>query len=484
MQKLLNRLLSGSVLYGFSSMLLRAVMLLLLPVYTKYLSPSDFGNFQFVVACTAFAKLLINLGLTTSFWKFYTKEGEHNGRVLVNIIFCQLTMGLFFLAIGYFVHALFIPRSDLFVFMLILLAGEVLGIFYDTTLLLLRAHDQPIKYLIVALSYALVFFASSLVLIVVLQQNYGGAIYAYSAAYAFMGLVLYMFLRRKFRGSFDIPLIKEIISYGFPIMLANLAAVIVALSDRPILKLFVDDSELGLYSFGFKLGDIVKILLITPFFLAWNPVRWEIYRNQNGRQIFSNIYKLLFFALSFLGLFVVSCAPLLCLIFASNKDYYEGLAIAPIIGLGSIFYGLYYYNAMGMLFENQTKRIFMVVIAASVVNIALNFILIPVIGMHGAAISSCVSYFVMYVLAVVLSQQCYPVTRNYRFEGGCVGLLIIISASLSVAYSVMIDSFYWLTLVAFSMTGMYLIGWIVSGNIRFIGGLKKISNVWRYRHSI
>jgi O-antigen/teichoic acid export membrane protein len=480
-QKWLNRLFSGSILYGFSSLLPRAVMLLLLPVYTKYLSTADFGNFQFVIACTAFAKLLINLGLTTSFWKFYTKEGENNGRVLVNIIFCQLTVGFVFLVTGYLAYKLFMPASDLFGLMLILLAGEVLGILYDTTLLVLRAHDQQKKYLMVSFFYSLFFCALTVLFIVVMRQNYYGAIYAYSAAYALLGLVLYIFLRKRFQGSFDIPLIKEVISYGFPIMLANLAAVVVALSDRPIMKLFVNDNELGLYAFGFKLGDIVKILLIAPFFLAWNPIRWEIYRDQNGRQIFSKIYQLLFFALSFLGLCVVSCAPLLCLLFASNKDYYEGLAIAPIIGLGSIFYGLYYYNAMGMLFENQSKKIFLVVVVASVVNIALNFFLIPLIGMYGAAIASCASYFFMYVLAVILSQKCYPIKRNYKFESGLVGLLIIISALLSIAFSLMINNLYGLTLIAFVMTSFYLTICIIFSDVSFVGGVKYIKKVLSHR---
>jgi len=476
-------LLSGSILYGLSSMLPRAVMFLLLPVYTKYLSPADFGNFQFVLACTAFAKLLINLGLTTSFWKFYTKDGENKGGVLVNIIFCQLAVGFVFLVTGYFMYSLFMPDSGLLGLMLILLAGEIIGLLYDTTLLVLRAHEKQKKYLAVSFFYSVIFFTFSIYFIVVIRQNYYGAIYAYSAAYAFLGLVLYGLLRKQFRGSFDISLIKEVIRYGFPIMLANLAAVIVALSDRPILKLFVSDSELGLYTFGFKLGDLVKMLLITPFFLAWNPIRWDIYRDQNGRLIFSKINDILFFALSFLGLCIVSCAPLLCLIFASTKEYYEGLSIAPLIGLGSIFFGLYYYNAMGLLFENHTKQIFFIVIVASIVNIVFNFMLIPFMGMYGAAVASCTSYFVMYVQAALLSQKYYPIKRNYVFESGCVGLLIVISLILSFTFSSMNKSFYWSTFIAFMLTGIYLSAFIVFNGAGFAGGVKYVKNTWRTYHS-
>ncbi len=106
-----------------------------------------------------------------------------------------------------------------------------------------------------------------------------------------------------------------------------------------------------------------------------------------------------------------------------DKEYLEGIRIIYFIGFSYVLYGLYYFNAMGMLFTNKTGKISQLVIISALVNIALNFILIPPFGMMGAAIATVCGYLVMFIQGRIYCQSYYPITRNNRFEITQIGLI-------------------------------------------------------------
>jgi len=431
--RLVSKLVSGAVVYGLSSMLPRAVGILLMPVYTLYMSPSEFGILQFVLAVVAFGKLVVNLGLTTSFWKFYSGTDSQRANVLSNILFCQLYLGLGAVLIGYLVQGLWARDPAVFPSILLLLAGETVAVLFETVLLVLRADSRKSAYFKASLLYSLCFGACNLLFLAVLRCGYQGVIYAYCASYAIAGIAWFRTLHSRLGGAVDLRLVKEVASYGFPIMIGNLAGTVVSLSDRLILKLYVDDHALGLYAFGFKLGDLVKVLLVVPFFLAWNPMRWEIYHMPNGQAVFAKLYRALFCGFTSAGLCVIATGPALCTVLASDPAFYKGVVVSPIIGFADILYGLYYFNVMGMLFANRTKGILGVVILGSLLSVGLNFTLVPLIGIYGPAVAAVCAYLLMYAIAIYGSQRCYPISRNYVFEFFYVALAGTAAAGISLA---------------------------------------------------
>ncbi len=120
---------------------------------------------------------------------------------------------------------------------------------------------------------------------------------------------------------------------------------------------------------------------------------------------------------------VMSGALVMAGLLTVDKEYLEGIRIIYFIGFSYVLYGLYYFNAMGMLFTNKTGKISQLVIISALVNIALNFILIPPFGMMGAAIATVCGYLVMFIQGRIYCQKYYPITRNNRFEITQMGLI-------------------------------------------------------------
>jgi O-antigen/teichoic acid export membrane protein len=182
------------------------------------------------------------------------------------------------------------------------------------------------------------------------------------------------------------------------------------------LKEYSTTTELGLYSFGYKFGDLVYSILINTFFLAWNPLRWDIYEMPDGKVIFARFNKLLFIALPFLSMIIMSFSLLLSGMLTADKEYLKGLQIIYYIGFSHVLYGMYYFNTMGMLFTNKTGKISQIVLISGAVNILLNFLLIPKLGMTGAAISTLIGYLLMFLISRSFSQKYYPIERHIFFE--------------------------------------------------------------------
>ena len=117
-----------------------------------------------------------------------------------------------------------------------------------------------------------------------------------------------------------------------------------------------------------------------------------------------------------LGLFIISGAIFLGNFITVNKEYMLGFQITVILTFSYVFYGLYYFNAMGMLFENKTKTIMWIIIISGFVNLLFNFFLVPPFGMLGASGATIMSYFLMYILGRFFSQKYYPIQRSTYFE--------------------------------------------------------------------
>jgi O-antigen/teichoic acid export membrane protein len=234
----------------------------------------------------------------------------------------------------------------------------------------------------------------------------------------------------------------------------NIAAYVITLSDRFFLKAFSTTTELGYYSYGYKYGDLVNSLLISTFFLAWNPMRWDIFEMKDSKSIFAQFNRTLFMALPFLGMLVMSGALVLAGLLTVDKEYLEGIRIIYFIGFSYVLYGLYYFNAMGMLFTDHTRKISQLILISALVNIALNFLLIPRFGMMGAAISTICGYLTMFIQGRIYCQRYYPIERNKLFEFTQMGLILLMLVAMTYLAST-VRSIYSLALITFGLSFVF-----------------------------
>ena len=203
---------------------------------------------------------------------------------------------------------------------------------------------------------------------------------------------------------------------GLPLMVGNIAYFVISFSDRFFIEHYSGLKELGLYSFGCKFAGLTNAFMLGPFFLAWNPMRWHIYELDNGKEIFARFNILLLILVPVFCLCIISVAVVLGAVMTVDKTFIIGFQIMPMIAFCHVFYGLFYFNQMGMLFEKKTRIIMRIIIAAGVMNLILNYLLIPAYGMLGASVATICSYLLMFIAGGCFSQRYYTIERNLSFE--------------------------------------------------------------------
>jgi O-antigen/teichoic acid export membrane protein len=448
--------IKDSLWYSLKPLFTKLFHFLLVPVYTAYLTPEEYGNLQFVIAFGMFFRMLVNLGLDSSYWKFRSEGSEYSkADAALNFTIFQVFAGLSVFLIVLLFKIFLFRQSFLVLLIVIFLLAQTFKIVFENIQIIQRANHRSKMFIVAIITQSAIFFLLNILFLVVLDMNYKGVIFSYLIGYSVVVVIfLRVLLREAKGGSINLALTRVMLRYGLPIMVGNIAAYVITLSDRFFLKAFSTTTELGYYSYGYKYGDLVNSLLISTFFLAWNPMRWDIFEMKDSKSIFAQFNRTLFMALPFLGMLVMSGALVLAGLLTVDKEYLEGIRIIYFIGFSYVLYGLYYFNAMGMLFTDHTRKISQLILISALVNIALNFLLIPRFGMMGAAISTICGYLTMFIQGRIYCQRYYPIERNKLFEFTQMGLILLMLVAMTYLAST-VSSIYSLALISFGLSFVF-----------------------------
>lgn len=467
MNGILGKLLRGGAIYGVASVLSRISVLILLPLYTYYLTPSQFGLLHIAMAIAAFCKLFLAFGLTTSFWKFYEGNADEKAGVLRNILFIQCMLSLFTAAPIVLCWIITGIDNQLMSTTIILFLGEVLSILFDAVLLVLRSENRPLKYTQASILYAVIFLVLSIFGLSIPGLELYGVALASTLSYFIIALVYSPFIYLRTKGRTNKATIKKMITYSYPLMFVNIISSFILLSDKFVLSMFVSSHDIGVYSFAAKLGSTIKLMLVTPFILAWNPIRWEIFRRDDGSKIMEKVFKLLIPVFLLAGTLLSCSLPSLGLLILHNDSYDEGLKISVLAGLSHIIFAIYYINTMGLLFCDKTRRILLILSTGSIVNFILSIFMTSYYGILGPPIASIFSCFGMSIAAIHCSQKYYPLDRPVSVE--LLGVLCAFIFSVSISYGP-----YWTSVLSFTLLSLTCI-WI-SKDVALLSVVPKISN--------
>lgn len=454
-----------TTIYALEPILLKVITIFLIPLYTKYLSPSDYGNLQLLLTVGHFFRLVSGLGLVSSFWKFVSISENYNKKdVSLTLILTQIYIGFSILIIFIIIKFTFYSNNILSFLIILVLLYQIIALIFSTVLLFLREQLKSLKYLILTVLQNIIFVILNILFILILRKTYYFIIYSYLISYIISVIFSFRIFVSNIKGSYNFKLSLEMIKYGFPLMIGNLVYIIITMSDRFFLKVYSTDEALGLYSYGYKYADMINALFINVIFLAWNPIRWKVYEMKDGKKIFANFNKILHMIFIFFTLLLTSVILIFGLYLTKNSDYLNGFKILFIIAFSNVFYGLYYFNSMGLLFKNKTKIITYIISISAFLNIMMNFLLIPKFGMLGAAIATMLSYICLYILTLIISQKYYEILRNKKFE--VIQFIMIIIFVFGLTFIIYrISDFYLISLLALMISLIYL---FVNGILGFI----------------
>lgn len=433
----LKTFFKDTVIYGLAIVLPRLINFLLVRLHTDVLPNESYSeNTEFYVVA-AFFNVILTYGMETSFFRFFSKNKDKN-RVLSTAMI-TIVASTFFLGMLLFLFKVPISEAlrintDFYS----LLVGITL---IDTLIVIpfayLRVTGRPIKFASIKLINVFIIVILNVLL---LSTTYGSDklrgffsvennveyifIANLIASAVVLILVLPYFFKAKF--NFEFKILKQLLNYGWPIMIAGLAFVINENLDKWLLPQIEGEFVNGAYSACYKLA-VFMTLFIQAFRMGAEPFFFNHSDKENAPQTYATILKY-FTIVGALGLMlVVIYIDLLRPIFIKNESYLLALDIVPIVLLANLCLGIYHNLSIWYKLTDRTHFGMYISLIGAAVTIGFNIIFIPKIGFMACAYATLIAYGLMMLVSYSLGKKYYPVP----YDISRIGIYLLISTAFS-----------------------------------------------------
>ncbi len=429
----LTGLLGRSSTYALSDIFKQAVNFLLLPLYTTYLSKADYGTLSIALAASAVLEVIYGLGLRGAIGRLYfDQKGEGQVRTFLGALTTFLTgYGVLLSAVLLLVGPALWPLlglddsvtfSPYIVLALLAVPLNTLGL--ALVLPLYYTRGQALRYAGYSLlSFALVTGATVL-LVVGLGQGAAGALWGRLFAAGVMLLPTLYILARNIRFSFQWAMLGPALAFSLPLVPHLISTWALNFSDRIVLGNYVSLDDVGVYTVGYQFGLLVSIV-IAGINNAWTP--WYFRANTEGRRehipAFVTYFVIVAAALA-LGAALLARDVVRVMI---APAYHEAWVIVPLVALGYFLNGVALRFLDVLMLHKRTSVVPLTTIAAGAANIGFNVIVIPHVGLIGAAYGTVFGYAVRLALTAYYAARTGPLPFEWGRVARASALAVIVA---------------------------------------------------------
>jgi O-antigen/teichoic acid export membrane protein len=434
----LRRLATTGAAYTAASVVSKLIAVALLPLYTAYLTPTDYGAAEVMFAAVVAASIVIRFGTIEALLRFYYKDDEDPARV-VSTSFAALfwlSTAAALLALPFaqpIAEALLDgPASELSGQQAAELGRIAIGGLWVLTLMeflltLFRLEERARAYFVTTILNVVAAIGLTVVLVVGNGEGARGILIGSYASGGVFVLALCFVHRRRLSLWIDRHLLRRLLRFGLPTMPAELSLYLLNFVDRIIIVRTVGLAEAGLYSLAVKFAQGVNVL-VRGFQLAWPPLAYSIRDDDEARRAYAAVvtYFVTGCALVVTGMWLLSRWIVRAL---AAPKFFESYEAIGLISVGVTLYALYMVLVVILGRTGRTEFNLPATITALVANIALNLLLVPSMGIVGAGLALVASYVVVVGLMYAFTQRLFPVP----YEWGRLARVVAISAALVAA---------------------------------------------------
>jgi O-antigen/teichoic acid export membrane protein len=402
-----------SAVYGLGGILAKGLGFLMLPFYTHYLSPADYGLLEILDLSMSLLGMFLNMGMTAALLRSYaTAESDEEKRKTVSTAFLFVgATGLltFFLGLGWVrpVSILIFGPKIPAMYLLLSFSSFVLAYISNLPRTYLRALEASGAFVIADNLGLFLMLALNIYFIAFLKIGLLGILLS-SLIVGFLQMVLLSAWTVHQVGiHFSATYLKQMAVFGLPLIFSNLAMFALNFSDRFFLQHFRSLDVVGIYAVGYKFGYMLNYLLVQPFYVMWQARMYFVHAQPDHPQIFSQMFVLYALLLTYAGLALSIFSPEMVHLMVGAK-YSSSQGIIPLVALAYVFYGIGYYSQLGMFLTNRTHLIGVLSAASAGLNLVLNYLLILHYGMLGAAWATLLSFLAIAAGSYWLSQRVFP----------------------------------------------------------------------------
>ncbi len=407
-----KHIIKHSLIYGGGESLIRLANFLLIPIYTRYLVPDEYGILQLLIITANLVAIVLELGIGSAIFKsiLYSGHTNENATYSTAFYFTLLTSLIGILPLLMYRNELttLIVGSDEHALALSLL---VASIFFRNFAIIpfakLRIEDRSVTYVVIAFVKFFIQIALNIYFVVVLGQGILGISMAQFISSFVLIFVFIYIIMGNLRLSFSRFILKDMLEFGLPLVPGALALFVINMSNRYFLKHYSSVEQVALFSLGYYVGLIINVLVFA-FQRVWAAAMFKIAKEDDAHRIFAKNFTYFILVLSSVT-FILSVFSWEIIGLMTTEKYYDSFRVVPFMCLSFLFYGVYFYMSYGMNIKKMTRYQPVIIGISAGLNLLLNFFLIPRYSMLGAAAANTISFALMGVLAGVVSNRFYTV---------------------------------------------------------------------------
>ncbi len=411
-------LAGDSLVYLLGAALIGVGNFVLVPLYTRHLSPKEFGVYALVDVTILICVTITQLGLGVSYLKWFADtEPSRRGEILSS----TLVVGALAAIAGGVVLALVVAgplgeqwlrtsnRGFAWILFPIVLLENLQGLLLTD----LRARRRAVAFSAIAIIRLLVIVGASAWFIVVQGRGVTGVFLGRLVGDGASVLALFVLSLRSISSRLAWPLVRPMVRYGLPLVWSALMGMMLDAAGRYFLAHYSTMEQVGFYGVAIKIANIFQMLVSRPFGVAWGGLMFQIVKWPNARLVYSKILVYVFVLSLASALILALFTPTLFTVFATDA-YAPAMVVFPMILLVRAVNILEYPMAIGIYLVGRTKWFALVYSVGLGVNLFVNRMLTPAYGMFGATWSWLVAWAAITGLIAWIGQQYYPLHYDWK----------------------------------------------------------------------
>ncbi len=394
----LKKTAKHSAIYAVGNMISRLTGLVMLPIYTRYLTPADYGVLELFTIAIELMGILVGVRITQAMFRYYILEDDPQQKkiivstVLLTVILASGTgTAILFHSSGLFSSLLFgsndyLFEFELFAFTLMTNTISAVGLAY------IRARRKPVLFVSVGVITLALQVAFNILFVVHLDMHVTGVVYGALLSGGLVSLALTLYVVAGVGLHYSRAVARKLVAFVAPLILASLGSFFVAYADKYFIRLYGTLADVGLYVLAARISSILATFY-QSFNMSWNADRYEIVKKDNAVAVFQQVFRFLSAAFIIIGIGLSLFANDFFRIM-TDAAFYPAGNIVPLLVLAALLRIFTIFCNFGIMLEAKTRHIAESSWLKAGVAVLAYVSLIPPFGVYGAATALLISNLV------------------------------------------------------------------------------------------
>ncbi|MDC3105307.1 oligosaccharide flippase family protein [bacterium] len=415
-----NTLISNMSLYTIGNMLPKAASFFLLPIYTSYLDPSEFGIVGAMTVIVAFLSIFLTLNFERSIFRLmYDYKDDESQKIFLGTIFIWVFIFSSSVVITLFLCKDYVSKFytsiDFYPYFLISILTVYFTIFGEIPRVFLQVKQRAKTFVLLSLVQFILTNCSILYFVVYLQMKADGYLLGGLISAVLMLPFFLWYTCKIVSFTFDKNIFKVVSKFSLPIFPAVISAQLINLSDRVFIEKYLSITDLGLYSLAYSIAGIV-LVFTSSFKKAYDPFFYKIantLKQEEAKEVLKKT-NTIYYIVTLLVCFFIAIVSKEIIELFFNENYLEAYRVVPIICIAYAIFKISGLINLSFYQNKNTKLMMYISLASAVLNILLNFLLIPRYGYFGAAYATAITYFFMLLIKYYFSRNEFFIEINFK----------------------------------------------------------------------